>query len=72
MPPPPGTTNQEMARVITDNCEDAIERFVRSICSTWSHLSFQDWGSLPAQVPSLIQKMQIRKSISINLGVPLS
>ena len=52
MPPPPGTTNQEMERVITDNCEDTIERFVCSICSTWSHLSVQDWGSLPTQVPS--------------------
>ena len=72
MPPPPGTTNQEMELVITDDCEDPVERSTCSICPTWSHLSFQDLGSLPTQVPFLIQKRLMRNSISINLGVPLN
>lgn len=70
MPPPPGTTNQEMELIITDDCEDPVERPVCSVCLTCSQLSFQDLGSLPTQVPFLIQRLLLRKSISINLGIP--
>lgn len=51
--PPPGTTNQEIELIITDDCEDPVERLY-ILSALLAPISFQDLGPLPTRVLFLI------------------